>query len=51
MASRWRRISNSIAIVYHEDNNVEEDVEETSVLLVDINTQMIVKADERVEQI
>jgi hypothetical protein len=41
------QISNSVAIVYHEDDNVEEAVEETATILVDMNSQMIVKADQK----
>jgi hypothetical protein len=41
------QISSSVAIVYHEDGNVEEAVEETVILLVDMNSQMIVKADQK----
>jgi hypothetical protein len=41
------QISNSVAIVYHLDNNVEQDVESSATILVDMNTQMIVKADQK----
>jgi hypothetical protein len=40
------QISNSLAIVYQEKGNLEEDWEGSAILLVDMSTQMIVKADQ-----
>jgi hypothetical protein len=40
------QISNSTATVYHEPGHVEEDFEATATLIVDLTTQIIVKADE-----
>ncbi|MGD0140605.1 MAG: hypothetical protein ABSD28_17190 [Tepidisphaeraceae bacterium] len=41
------QISNSVAIIYHEDNNVEEDTSYTTTVLVDVAAGMIVKGDEK----
>jgi hypothetical protein len=41
------QISNSVAIIYHEDGNVEEDTSYTATLLVDVAAGMIVKGDEK----
>jgi hypothetical protein len=41
------QISNSVAIIYHLDDNVEEDVEGSATILVDMNSEMIVKADQK----
>ena len=40
------QISNSMAVVYHEPGHVEEDLEATGIVIVDLTTQMIVKADQ-----
>jgi hypothetical protein len=40
------QISNSIAVVYHEPGHLEEDFEASGTAVVDIATQMIVKADQ-----
>jgi hypothetical protein len=41
------QISNSVAIIYHEDGNVEEDTGYTATVLVDVAAGMIVKGDEK----
>jgi len=41
------QISNSIATIYHEDGNVEEDMEGTAIQWVDIATGIIIKVDEK----
>ncbi|MGD0767035.1 MAG: hypothetical protein ABSB42_02310 [Tepidisphaeraceae bacterium] len=41
------QISNSVAIIYHEDGNVEEDTSYTATVLVDVAAGMIVKGDEK----
>jgi hypothetical protein len=40
------QITNSVAIVYYEPGHVEEDFEGTCTALIDMTTQMIVKADQ-----
>jgi len=40
------QISNSVAIIYHENGNVEEDTSYTATVLVDVAAGMIVKGDE-----
>jgi hypothetical protein len=41
------QISNSVAIIYHEDGNVEEDTSYTTTVLVDMAAGMIVKGQEK----
>lgn len=41
------RISNSVAAIYHEDGNVEEDTGYTTTILVDVAAGVIVKGDEK----
>jgi hypothetical protein len=41
------QITNSVATIYHLDDNVEQDVEGSSTILVDMNSQMIVKGDQK----
>ncbi len=44
---RMAQISNSVATIYHEDGNVEEDTGYTTTILVDIAAGVIVKGDEK----
>jgi hypothetical protein len=41
------QVSNSVAIVFHEDGNVEEDVVYSTTNLIDLAAGMIVKCDEK----
>ena len=44
---RMRQISNSVAIIYHEAGNVEEDTSYSTTVLVDVAAGMIVKCEEK----
>ncbi len=44
---KMAQISNSQAIIYYEDGNVEEDVESSTTSLVDLAAQMIVRCDQK----